>query len=102
MNLLKISQERQSLHHLLSKSIKELRDLKFETLVTTVEEEYKKRNILQNTINREKDQQELLKDLQRELASEKKLITDEINDRNHVIQQYSILNFQIKRYHPGN
>jgi hypothetical protein len=91
-NLLKISQERQALQLLLNRTIKELRDLKFETLVSTVEEEYKKRNILQNTINREKDQQELLKDLQRELASEKKLITDEINDRNHVIQQYYSLN----------
>jgi hypothetical protein len=56
-------------------------------LVTTIEEEYKKKNILQNTINREKDQQELLKDIQQDLSSEKKLITDEINDRNHVIQQ---------------
>lgn len=86
-NLLKIQQERSSLHSLLQKSIKELRELKCETLVSTVEEEYKKRNILQNTINRERDQQELFKDLQLELGVEKKLITDEINDRNQVIQQ---------------
>lgn len=78
---------------LLNRSIKELRDFKFDSLILTVEEEYKKRNTLQNTINRyqwltsENDALETLKELQKELANEKKLIQDETNDRNQVIQQ---------------
>ncbi|KAJ3325120.1 Sorting nexin-3 [Boothiomyces sp. JEL0866] len=86
-NLLKIQQERSALQALLSRSIRELKDNKFESLIQTVEEEYKKRNTLQNTINKENDALENLKELQRDLANEKKLIQDETNDRNQVIQQ---------------
>ncbi|KAL2912388.1 hypothetical protein HK105_208162 [Polyrhizophydium stewartii] len=99
-NLLKIQQERSSLQALLARTIRELRDYRFDSLVWTVEEEYKKRNTLQHTINRhvhawchlrnrilENDASDMLKELQRELANEKRLIQDEINDRNQVIQQ---------------
>ncbi|KAJ3262299.1 Sorting nexin-3 [Boothiomyces macroporosus] len=86
-NLLKIQQERSALQALLSRSIRELKENKFDSLIQTVEEEYKKRNTLQNTINKENDALENLKELQRELANEKKLIQDETNDRNQVIQQ---------------
>lgn len=86
-NLLKIQQERSSLQALLGRSIRELRDSKFDSLIHTVEEEYKKRNTLQNTINRESDALETAKELQRELFNEKKLIMDETNERNQVIQQ---------------
>ncbi|KAJ3304254.1 hypothetical protein HDV03_002991 [Kappamyces sp. JEL0829] len=86
-NLLKIQQERSALQALLARSIRELRECKFDSLIHAVEEEYKKRNTLQNTISRESDAQETLKELQRELANEKKLIQDETNDRNQVIQQ---------------
>ncbi|KAJ3276772.1 Sorting nexin-3 [Terramyces sp. JEL0728] len=86
-NLLKIQQERSALQALLGRSIRELKENRFESLIQTVEEEYKKRNTLQNTINKENDALENLKELQRELANEKKLIHDETNDRNQVIQQ---------------
>jgi hypothetical protein len=51
-NLLKIQQERSSLQALLGRSTRELREYKFDSLIHTVEEEYKKRNTLQNTINK--------------------------------------------------
>ena len=86
-NLLKIQQERSTLQTLISKTLRELKEFRFESLVLAVEEEYKKKNTLQNTINRENESSELLKDLQRELLNEKKLLEDEANDRNQVIQQ---------------
>ena len=51
-NLLKIQQEQRSLQTLISKSIRELSEGRFESLIHMVEEEYKKRNTLQNTVNR--------------------------------------------------
>ncbi|KAH6572881.1 hypothetical protein BASA60_006368 [Batrachochytrium salamandrivorans] len=86
-NLLKIQQERSALQSLLSRSIRELRNGRFDSLASTVEDEYKKRNTLQHTIDRENDASDMLKELQLELANEKKLIQDEISDRNQVIQQ---------------
>ena len=86
-NLLKIQQERNSLQTLISKTIRDLKECRFESLINAVEEEYRKKNILQNTINRENEAYELLKGLQGELANEKKLLEDEANDRNQVIQQ---------------
>ncbi|KAI8901651.1 hypothetical protein BC833DRAFT_547888 [Globomyces pollinis-pini] len=86
-NLLKIQQERSALQALLSRSVRELKEYRFDSLIQTVEEEYRKRNTLQNTINRENDALDTLRELQRELANEKKLIQDETNDRNQVIQQ---------------
>ncbi|KAI8853305.1 hypothetical protein BC829DRAFT_413822 [Chytridium lagenaria] len=100
-NLLKIQSERSSLQALLSKTVRELRELRFESLVVTVEEEKKKRNTLQNTINsthirkntfpyffhRENEASELQRELQKELANERKLLEEETNERNQVIQQ---------------
>ncbi|KAI8806666.1 hypothetical protein BJ742DRAFT_815792 [Cladochytrium replicatum] len=86
-NLFKIQTERSTLVTLISKTVRELRDGRFDTLAKTVEEEYKKRNTLQSTMDRESQASELLKDLQRELANEKKLLEEEVNDRNQVIQQ---------------
>ncbi|EGF76581.1 hypothetical protein BATDEDRAFT_92540 [Batrachochytrium dendrobatidis JAM81] len=86
-NLLKIQQERTAFQSLLFRLIHELRDSRFDSLIFTVEEEYKKRNALQHTINRENDASDMLKELQRDLGNEKKLIQDEITDRNQVIQQ---------------
>ncbi|KAJ3416099.1 hypothetical protein HDV05_003068 [Chytridiales sp. JEL 0842] len=86
-NLLKIQTERSALQSLVSKSIRELRESRFDSLVNTVEEEKKKRDTLQNTINRENEASELLRELQKELANEKKLLEEETNDRNQVIQQ---------------
>ncbi|KAJ3294720.1 hypothetical protein HK104_003326, partial [Borealophlyctis nickersoniae] len=86
-NLLKIQQERSALQALIGRSIRELREYRFDSLINTVEDEYKKRNTLQNTINRENEASELLKDLQKQLSNEKRLLEEETSDRNAVIQQ---------------
>ncbi|KAJ3330075.1 hypothetical protein HDU76_006469 [Blyttiomyces sp. JEL0837] len=86
-NLLKIQSERTALQSLIMKTIRELKEDKFESLINTVEEEKKKRNTLQNTINRENEASELQRELQKELANERKLLEEETNDRNQVIQQ---------------
>ncbi|KAJ3052198.1 hypothetical protein HK097_006722 [Rhizophlyctis rosea] len=86
-NLLKIQQERSSLQALMGKTIRELRESRFDSLVSTVEEEYRKRNTLQNTINRENEASNLLKSLQHDLHLEKRLLEEETTDRNQVIQQ---------------
>ena len=51
-NLLKIQQERNSLQTLISKTVRDLRESRFDSLINAVEEEYKKKNTLQNTMNR--------------------------------------------------
>ncbi|KAJ3027489.1 UNVERIFIED_CONTAM: hypothetical protein HDU68_003735, partial [Siphonaria sp. JEL0065] len=56
-------------------------------LANAVEEEKKKKNTLQNTINKEREASELQRGLQKELTNERKLLEEEINDRNQVIQQ---------------
>ncbi|KAJ1555753.1 hypothetical protein HK096_001761, partial [Nowakowskiella sp. JEL0078] len=52
-----------------------------------VEDEYKKRNTLQSTINRESEASTLLKTLTQALAAERQQQSDESSDRNLVIQQ---------------
>ncbi|RKO89792.1 hypothetical protein BDK51DRAFT_42210 [Blyttiomyces helicus] len=86
-NLLKIQQERSALQALIGKTIRELREYRFDSLVNTVEDERKKKDTLQNTINRENEASALLKDLQKQLTLEKKLLEDETSDRNQAIQQ---------------
>ncbi|KAJ3175201.1 hypothetical protein HDU87_006436 [Geranomyces variabilis] len=86
-NQAKIQQERSTLQALIGKTARELRDYRFGSLVVTVEEEYKKRNTLQETIDREREASHTLKSLQKELASEKRRLEDETSDRNQVIQQ---------------
>ncbi|KAJ3139777.1 hypothetical protein HK101_003594 [Irineochytrium annulatum] len=86
-NLMKIQTERSTLQALISKTVRELREHRFESLLNTVEEEKRKRNTLQNTINRENEASELQRELQKELANERKLLEEETNDRNQVIQQ---------------
>ncbi|KAJ3095213.1 hypothetical protein HDU97_007141 [Phlyctochytrium planicorne] len=86
-NLLKIQSERSSLQALLSKTVRELREMRLDSLMTTVEEEKKKRNTLQNTINRENEASELQRELQKELGNERKLLEEETSERNQVIQQ---------------
>ncbi|TPX72939.1 hypothetical protein SpCBS45565_g00253 [Spizellomyces sp. 'palustris'] len=86
-NLLKIQQERSALQTLIGRTIRELREHRFDSLMSTVEEEYRKRNTLQDTIDRERDASQLLRSLHKELSNEKRLLEDETNDRNQVIQQ---------------
>ncbi|KAI8911930.1 hypothetical protein DFJ77DRAFT_468270 [Powellomyces hirtus] len=86
-NLAKIQQERSTLQALINKTTRELREYRFSSLVVTVEEEYKKRNTLQETIDREREASQTLRALQKELGNEKRRLEDETNDRNQVIQQ---------------
>lgn len=51
-NIMKIQQERSALQALLARTVRELKDCKFDSLIHAVEEEYKKKNTLQNTINK--------------------------------------------------
>jgi hypothetical protein len=49
---MKIQAERSALQALISKTLRELKENKFESLIATVDEDKKKRNNLQTTINR--------------------------------------------------
>jgi hypothetical protein len=87
-NLFKIQNERSALQTLVSKTLREVRDgQRFDSLNATVEEEYRKKSTLLNTVNSETEASELLKELQKELALERKLLEQEANERNAVIQQ---------------
>ncbi|KAJ1565200.1 hypothetical protein HK405_012929, partial [Cladochytrium tenue] len=68
-------------------TIRELKEFRFDSLASTVEEERRKQSTLQNTIDRENEASELLQELQRELNNERRLLEDEVADRNQVIQQ---------------
>ncbi|KAJ3230558.1 hypothetical protein HDU81_004435 [Chytriomyces hyalinus] len=86
-NLAKIQNEQSNLQALISRTIRELREQRFDSLASAVEEEKKKKNTLQNTINREKEASELQRSLQKELSNERRLLEEEVNERNQVIQQ---------------
>ncbi|KAJ3118059.1 hypothetical protein HK098_006036 [Nowakowskiella sp. JEL0407] len=86
-NLLKIQTEQNTLQTLFSKCIRELKDLKFDSLASAVDEEYKKRNTLLSTIHRENEASESLKQLTSQLAQEKLLLEQESHDRDLIIQQ---------------
>lgn len=60
---------------------------RFDSLAATVDEEYRKKSTLHNTINSETEASETLKELQKELALEKSMLEQEANERNAVIQQ---------------
>jgi hypothetical protein len=51
-NLVKIQTERSYLQALLSKTIRELRDTRFDSVITAVEDEISKKNALRNTLSR--------------------------------------------------
>jgi DNA repair exonuclease SbcCD ATPase subunit len=86
-NMIKIQNERNFIHSLFSKTINELKENKFQSLVRTVIDEYDKKNRYKNTINKANEASELLKDLQAKLSNEKILLEEETNERNQVIQQ---------------
>jgi len=86
-NMLKIQSERNFIHSLFSKTINELKENKFQSLVRTVIDEYDKKNRYKNTINKANEASELLKELQTKLSNEKILLEEETNERNQVIQQ---------------
>ncbi|ORX79261.1 hypothetical protein BCR32DRAFT_234341 [Anaeromyces robustus] len=86
-NMLKIQSERNFIHSLFTKTISELKENKFQSLIRTVIDEYDKKNRYKNTINKANEASELLKDLQSKLFQEKVLLEEETNERNQVIQQ---------------
>jgi len=86
-NMLKIQSERNFINNLFTKTINELKENKFQSLVRTVIDEYDKKNRYKNTINKANEASELLKELQSKLSSEKILLEEETNERNQVIQQ---------------
>ncbi|KAJ3392845.1 hypothetical protein HDU84_003329 [Entophlyctis sp. JEL0112] len=89
-NLLKIQNEQVNIQTLISKTIRDLRENRFNSLAVAVEEEKKKKSTLQHTINKyhiEREAAEHLRILQKEVTNERKLLEEEINDRNAVIQQ---------------
>jgi len=86
-NMLKIQSERNFIHSLFSKTINELKENKFQSLIRTVIDEYDKKNRYKNTINKANEASELLKDLQAKLFQEKVLLEEETNERNQVIQR---------------
>ncbi|KAJ3102642.1 hypothetical protein HK100_004332 [Physocladia obscura] len=86
-NLIKIQNEQANLQTLINKTIRELREYKYDSLRNACDEEKRKKNTLQNTINREKEASDLQRSLQKELANERKLLEEEVNERNAVIQQ---------------
>lgn len=51
-NMLKIQSERNFIHSLFQKTINELNENKFQSLVLTVIDEYDKKNRYRNTINK--------------------------------------------------
>ncbi len=89
------------LQNLLAKTVRELRDGRVDSLVNMVEEEYRKKELLQNTINRcasvvisplnhvcrEMDASRLLKQLQEDLIDERRLLEEENSERDQIIQQ---------------
>ncbi|KAJ3372153.1 hypothetical protein GGF31_002415 [Allomyces arbusculus] len=83
----KTARERHVLQQLLSKSVAELRDGHVTSLVRAVDEERAKRNLLHNTLDREKEATAHLRDLQRQLADEQRTLDRERKDRDTVIQQ---------------
>ncbi|KAI9188192.1 hypothetical protein H9P43_002583 [Blastocladiella emersonii ATCC 22665] len=83
----KTARERAALHQLLATSITELRRGHVSSLVRAVEEEKSKRNLLFNTLEREREAAATLRDLQRQLADEQKTLDRERRERDGVIQQ---------------
>jgi len=86
-NLSKIQTERSSLQNLLSKTLRELRESSFSTLTTTVEEEKARNDMIREVIAKEKEVSAAVKKLQADLATEKQLHEQEVEERNEIISK---------------
>ena len=84
-NLSKIQTERSNLQNLLSKTLRELRESSFATLTTTVEEEKARNDMIREVVQKEKEVSAAVKKLQADLASEKQLHVQEVEERNEII-----------------
>ena len=84
-NLSKIQTERSNLQNLLSKTLRELRESSFATLTTTVEEEKARNDMIREVVQKEKEVSAAVKKLQADLASEKQLHLQEVEERNEII-----------------
>ena len=86
-NLSKIQTERSNLQNLLSKTLRELRESSFATLTTTVEEEKARNDMIREVVQKEKEVSAAVKKLQSDLASEKQLHLQEVEERNEIISK---------------
>eukprot|EP00128_Syssomonas_multiformis_P014897 Colp12_sorted_trinity150504_noHs@34785 len=86
-NLMKIQEERAALQTLMAKTLQELNEGIFLTLVGTVNHEKDKRKALQDTITREREASAAVRALQKELVEEKKTKEIEITTRTEKIAQ---------------
>lgn len=84
-NLSKIQSERSNLQNLLSKTLRELRESSFATLTTTVEEEKARNDMIREVIAKEKEVSAAVKKLQTDLATEKQLHAQEVQERDDII-----------------
>jgi len=84
-NLSKIQTERSNLQNLLSKTLRELRESSFATLTTTVEEEKARNDMIREVVQKEKEVSAAVKKLQADLATEKQLHVQEVEERNEII-----------------
>ena len=84
-NLTKIQTERSNLQNLLSKTLRELRECSFATLTTTVEEEKARNDMIKEVVQKEKEVSAAVKKLQADLANEKLLHAQEVEERNDII-----------------
>jgi len=83
-NLSKIQSERSNLQNLLSKTLRELRESSFATLTTTVEEEKARNDMIREVIAKEKEVSAAVKKLQTDLATEKQLHAQEVQERDDI------------------
>ena len=84
-NLTKIQTERSNLQNLLSKTLRELRECSFATLTTTVDEEKARNDMIKEVVQKEKEVSAAVKKLQADLANEKLLHAQEVEERNEII-----------------
>ncbi|KAL7747291.1 hypothetical protein RI367_007345 [Sorochytrium milnesiophthora] len=83
----KMARERAALQNLLIRASNELQVGAVDALCNAVEEETRKKNTLQITIDREREAGALLADLQRQLREEQRLLEEDKRERDNVIQQ---------------
>ncbi|ORZ33611.1 hypothetical protein BCR44DRAFT_1501065 [Catenaria anguillulae PL171] len=83
----KVGRERRALRQLLQLTITELRAGHVSSMLRAVDEEKAKRNLLFNTLEREKEAAAQLRDLHRAIADEQKQLDRDRKDRDTVISQ---------------
>ncbi|EPZ34381.1 hypothetical protein O9G_000568 [Rozella allomycis CSF55] len=85
-NIKKIQIERGNVQTLIFKTMRELKEGRYNHIAKYLDEEHNRRNALQNTIEREKKAVQILRKLKEELNLEKTNYDNELHERNQVIQ----------------